>query len=256
MNLTVPTDRPRRKRGFGRRQETVIELTGDFWERVVMEHEDFFAELTARLDGARALARELDRELAPRFNAFDYLRGNELGLSRVIADLLDPQASHGQGTLFLRTLLGLEGLKNVRHWPDLDEGQTSVVVQREREIKYGRRIDILVEIAVKNRLPYCLAIENKPYAYDQKNQVQDYRAWLEEKYPERFCDHAVLRKFRGANRRRCPPHAALVRRLAPGVPKELRSGPPAFIPARIRDLLQPDIRRPSHDDRHRKESCL
>ena len=151
-----------------------------------MEHEDFFAELTARLDGARALARELDRELAPRFNAFDYLRDDELGLSRVIADLLDPQASHGQGTLFLRTLLGLEELKDARHWPDLDGTQNSVVVQREREITFGRRIDILVEIAVENRPRYCLAIENKPYAYDQKNQVQDYLVWLEETYPERF----------------------------------------------------------------------
>ena len=150
-----------------------------------MEHEDFFAELTARLDGARALACELDRELAPQFNAFDYLRDDELGLSRVIADLLDPQASHGQGTLFLRTLLGLEELKNARHWPDLD-GTQKVVVQREREIKFGRRIDILVEIADENRPRYCLAIENKPYAYDQKNQVQDYLAWLEETYPKRF----------------------------------------------------------------------
>ena len=78
-----------------------------------MEYERFFGELTARLNGARALAGELDRELAPRFNFFDYLRDDELGLSRVIADLLDPQASHGQDRLFLRTLLSLERIEKL-----------------------------------------------------------------------------------------------------------------------------------------------
>ena len=32
-----------------------------------------------------------------RFNNLDYLRDDELGLSRIIADLLNPKASHGQG---------------------------------------------------------------------------------------------------------------------------------------------------------------
>ena len=151
-----------------------------------MEYERFFGELTARLNGARALARELDRELAPRFNAFDYLRDDELGLSRVIADLLDPLASHGQGTLFLQTLLGLEGVRDARHWPDLDGHGVRVVVQRERAISHRRRIDILIEIAVADKQRYCLAIENKPYAADQENQVRDYLEWLEKEYPKRF----------------------------------------------------------------------
>lgn len=47
----------------------------------------FFAELVPRLDTARTLERELDRNLARRFNCFDYLGTDELGLSRVIADL-------------------------------------------------------------------------------------------------------------------------------------------------------------------------
>ena len=74
-----------------------------------MEYERFFAELVPRLDSARVLERELDRKLAHRFNVLDYLRDDELGLSRIIADLLNPEKSHGQGTLFLQTLLSLEG---------------------------------------------------------------------------------------------------------------------------------------------------
>ena len=69
-----------------------------------MEYGRFFAELTARLDAAGKLEREFDRKLAHRFNIFDYLRKNseqdrvpELRLSRIIAHLLDPRQTHGQG---------------------------------------------------------------------------------------------------------------------------------------------------------------
>ena len=57
-------------------------------------------ELTPHLHAARAVKRELDRHLARRFNVFRYLRADELGLSRIIGDLLDPTGEHGQGTTF------------------------------------------------------------------------------------------------------------------------------------------------------------
>ena len=150
-----------------------------------MEYERFFAGLAPRLDMARALAREFDRNLAHRFNVLDYLRDDEFGLSRIIADLLNPKASHGQGTLFLQTLLSLERLKNTRYWPDLDRSQKiSVVV--ERRITADRRIDISVHIVSADGENYCLAIENKPYAGDQENQVKDYLEYLRKEYGERF----------------------------------------------------------------------
>jgi hypothetical protein len=46
---------------------------------------------------------ELDRQLARRFNAFRYISPNELRLSYIISDLLNPQGVHGQGNVFLRT---------------------------------------------------------------------------------------------------------------------------------------------------------
>ena len=144
----------------------------------------FFAELAPRLEVARDLGRELDRKLAQQFNILDYLRDDELGLSRIIADLLNPKARHGQGTLFLQTLLSLEGLKNARDWPDLDRSQISVVV--ERRITSDRRIDISVHIDGTDGQTHCLAIENKPYADDQENQVKDYLDYLERKYCDRF----------------------------------------------------------------------
>ena len=149
-----------------------------------MEYERFFAELVPRLDSARVLERELDRKLAHRFNVLDYLREDELGLSRIIADLLNPKARHGQGTLFLKTLLSLGGLKNTPHWPNLDRSQ--IFVDVERVITANRRIDISVHIVDIDEKTYCLAIENKPNPGDQENQVKHYLEYLRKEYDERF----------------------------------------------------------------------
>lgn len=45
-------------------------------------------ELTPHLHAARAVERDLDCHLARRFNVFRYLRDDELGLSRIIAEPL------------------------------------------------------------------------------------------------------------------------------------------------------------------------
>ena len=156
-----------------------------------MEYERFFARLAPRLDMARVLERERDRNLAHRFNVLDYLRNDELGLSQIIADLLNPEAGHGQRMLFLQTLLAnLKSLKNIPDWPGLSDGSAiSVVRERwihfEREILSDRSIDISVEIADADER-YCLAFENKPYAGDQQNQVADYLEYLGKEYGERF----------------------------------------------------------------------
>lgn len=144
----------------------------------------FFAELSPRLDTARALERELDRQLARRFNVFDYLSTVEVGLSQIIADLLNPEARHGQGTLFLGTLL--DELTEIRQRPHLDANFTKrISVVTERVITNKRRLDISVEIPGSDGT-YCLAIENKPYADDQRNQVKDYLTFLEKEYGDRF----------------------------------------------------------------------
>ena len=158
------------------------------------KYERFFAELAPRLETAKQLDAELDRHLARRFNVFDYLRTDELGLSRVIADLLNPRATHGQGKLFLETLLeridhDSGHLGSFREWLPLSALRleaSRVSVTTERTIPSGRRIDVVVEIVDPDGRTGCLAIENKPYAGDQANQVRDYLEYLKEKYPEGF----------------------------------------------------------------------
>ena len=144
----------------------------------------FFAELLPRLHAAKSLELELDRQLARRFNVFDYVSTSEVGLSTIVADLLNPEARHGQGTLFLRTLL--DELTEICHQPQLDANSTKrISVVTERVITKKRRLDISVEIPGSDGV-FCLAIENKPYAGDQRNQVKDYLAFLEQEYSDRF----------------------------------------------------------------------
>ena len=144
-------------------------------------YREFFDGLKPRLEAAKDLDQELNRHLAHRFNVFDYLRTNELGLSRVIADLLNPRANHGQGPFFLEILLAK--LKLTERWLDLDLAGANVSV--EHVITGQRRIDIHVKILGGDR-EYCLAIENKPYADDQENQVSDYLNHLARKFDDRF----------------------------------------------------------------------
>ncbi len=135
----------------------------------MQDYQRFFDGLAPRLETARMLERELDTQLARRFNALDYLRTDELGLSRIVADLLNPHGNHGQGAAFLKLLL--EGLQYSAASEHLDHA--SVEVEVEKTIKDDRRLDICVGIG-----GHCLAIENKPYAGDQQDQIKDYLGWL------------------------------------------------------------------------------
>ena len=146
------------------------------------ECREFFHQLEPRLAAARELDRELNHHLAHRFNVFRYLRDDELGLSRIIADLLDPQAAHGQGPQFLR--LFLDGLSVNLSFSDTELSEAKVVV--EHPIEENRRIDIYVKISSGGKR-YCLAIENKPYAGDQYEQVKDYLKHLAGRFdPDSF----------------------------------------------------------------------
>ncbi len=135
----------------------------------------FFSELSPHIKYASILDSELNRRLAHEFNIFDFLRDNEVGLSQIIAHLFNPLANHGQGTFFLQHFL--EFVINEKNWNHL--APHTVNVETEHSTHEGRRIDIYVEILGENS--FVLAIENKPYAGDQENQVLDYLKYLDEK---------------------------------------------------------------------------
>lgn len=144
--------------------------------------ERFFAEVAPRLDTAQTLDDELDRQLARRFNVFRYLRTDEIGFSKMIADLLDPTSDHGQGAAFLQLLIEKLAATTTSRDFAKDTSLARARVQTERHIEIdGRRrqIDISVEIDSKRGF----AIESKSNnAGDQEGQVEDYLSWLEREY--------------------------------------------------------------------------
>lgn len=150
------------------------------------QYSDFFSSLSHRVATAHRVERELDRLLARRFNVLDYLSTDELGLSRIIADLLDPSGTHGQSTLFLERLFTLLS-ENLDSWGRLALDDSSISVEAEKEIAEQRRIDVFVQV-VGRKSVHVMGIENKPYADDQNRQVFDYLHYLR----DRFIDHFLL----------------------------------------------------------------
>ena len=101
-------------------------------------------------------------------------------LSRLVAFLLDPHATHGQGEAFLDLFLTAMGWKGTR------DGLSRAVVRTEaptsRIDAYRRRLDIVATFRGG-----VIAIENKPWAADQVGQVRDYLDHLRRQNGDRHC---------------------------------------------------------------------
>ncbi|MDE2645731.1 MAG: PD-(D/E)XK nuclease family protein [Bacteroidota bacterium] len=186
----MPT--PRSSREFDPSPTAVADVVPEILQQVDDAREDrqencvrFLEYLAPHLQEVGRFEREYKYQLAPRFNTFNYLRDDELGLSRIIADLLDPLAEHGQGTSFLEKMLNV--FPETRGW--LDELHSAVAepirVEKERWIPEGGRIDIIVDIPLSGGR-YCLAFENKPYAHDLGDQIFMYLRYLRKQYRKRF----------------------------------------------------------------------
>jgi len=181
---------------------------------------DFFANATRLLRGGReqnmtnihpffeklvSLLKQKridDLRLASDFNVFDYIQPDELKLSRIIADLLDPKGSHGQQRICLeafveamieqtseeqplrKTLIKLQ--KTVR------DDNYFFEVRSEEPTLDRRRMDIVVNIGGKNGI----VIENKPWANDQKDALGDYA----DEAARRFSDCWVLIYLHGTGK--------------------------------------------------------
>ena len=81
--------------------------------------------------------------------------------SAILADLLDPRGSHGQGVAFARLFSPLSDLS--------DDELKSARVGAEVAVGGDSRLDILIETN-----QWCIVIENKIYAADQERQLERY----------------------------------------------------------------------------------
>lgn len=144
----------------------------------------FFEHYAYRKSVFDSMKRMSDRLVSSDFNVFRLLQRttDENVISAVIADMLSPDGTHGQGRVFLDAFkdnVCASFADRIRHRETAPHTTTSweerVRVHLEYSTDKGRRIDIVVAFGQH----FLLGIENKIYAYDQQNQLQDYLSYLE-----------------------------------------------------------------------------
>ncbi len=117
---------------------------------------------------------------APNFTPLEFLDTRERGMSRILAWLLNPRGSHEQGAAFLEEFTRWLELDD--EWRrDLDDARVILEAPTIAITRVGY-LDVLVRL--KGRM---LAIENKPTAIDQPEQVRRYLADLSSRRLDAHC---------------------------------------------------------------------
>jgi len=142
-------------------------LIDTYGESMTQQIEKLLNDVKFKVETLRKAKDLFSDQLAPEFRIFDFLRTDEMGLSRCIACLLDPKGKHGQGSAFLEAFLEIAKVD----WVINSNGCT---VYTEKQANGQRRIDIYLKFGNGN-----IGIENKPWAGDQENQLSDYAKHLE-----------------------------------------------------------------------------
>lgn len=115
-----------------------------------------------------------------RFNPFQFLRTDEMGLSKILAFLLDPTETHGQGDLFLNSFLKFINKHQFLAYQKVNIYLEKITKEENDEItnettnKNGRH-DIFIEGILDNKRSWVISIENKLQgAIDQSKQMHTY----------------------------------------------------------------------------------
>ncbi|WP_439328264.1 PD-(D/E)XK nuclease family protein [Lonepinella sp. BR2357] len=118
---------------------------------------------------------------ANAFNPLRFLRTDEMGLSAILAFLLDPNETHGQQDLFLNSFLKYSHLATFLAYDRVD-------VVTEQSTAENRRHDIFIQGYLNNEIKWIISIENKLRgAVDQPKQIQDYLKDIGNRVKENYC---------------------------------------------------------------------
>lgn len=117
-------------------------------------------------------------ELNSSYNIYRLLNvtDKEVPMCRILADLLDPDGSHGEGSKYLKEFFSV-----VLHQSITDNELLDAKVYREYRITDERRIDIVISYHGG-----FIPIEVKINAEDQDNQCYDYYSFAKKKDPDTF----------------------------------------------------------------------
>lgn len=133
----------------------------------------FFDNLSFRMKLFYEFKKQSDRYLSSDFNVFNTICPDENKLSDIIVNILNINGTHGQGGLFLNEFIAFLKRKNLQI--PIDNCDYKML----REVSANGRIDILLE---SDR--FALIIENKPFALDQKDQINRYYEAMKGKHKE------------------------------------------------------------------------
>jgi hypothetical protein len=139
-----------------------------------------FEQLKVEFLQVKAENREMALKEAPDFNVFRLLGvgRDELRHSLMLAHLLDPSVSHGQGDLFLCAFLELYMKKHPEFLHLMKAGRLehwSITTELPITHKGDSRLDIVVK---NPALGFLCVIENKVDAFEQPDQLQRYWKWM------------------------------------------------------------------------------
>ncbi len=117
----------------------------------------------------------LNRQTGEQFNLFNIIGSCEATHSNLLAELLNPEGSHGQGDIFLRDFVNVRMKAQSAEitFAPLDYGKVQVFTEfsiGHVTEESGGRIDILIREGNESRI----IIENKIYATEQIHQVNRY----------------------------------------------------------------------------------
>ena len=119
--------------------------------------------------------RELNSRTADYYNLVEVTGPGENNISNIIASLLDPDGTHGQGIKLLKLFIErINEILGKKKFVFSHDQLRQARVYREYVIKNDRRIDILVEFPGG----VYIGIENKLWAGEQKDQIGDYYDFL------------------------------------------------------------------------------
>lgn len=141
-------------------------------DREVRDFQMAFGYLRSAMETFKELKRKYDRQVAPCFNIFEILDVQRLEVqthSRFLAELLDPDGSHGQGNYFLSSFL-----ESIIAFPKQPIRSGHWEVETEKSTHQGN-LDIVIS-NYQDR--YIVVIENKIYAGNQPDQLERYHNWL------------------------------------------------------------------------------
>lgn len=141
---------------------------------------DSFNVLLSKIDALISREKAIQEEKYKRgesFNIFKVCGVNhyEVTHSSILAELLDPKGSHGQGGLFLKEFLVTAGVYDPQYRDCNDfivNTEHSFFINTNNGICTGR-IDIIISSPTA-----AIIIENKIYAADQQDQLKRYDTYL------------------------------------------------------------------------------